>query len=76
MAKNKNRDFDISILAGLEKSNSSVGVATLLVMGIILIMILKDVALGNLYVGALWGFLLPFFIISSVLIVKICKKTY
>ncbi|WP_159070886.1 hypothetical protein [Campylobacter concisus] len=76
MEKNKNRDFDISILAGLEKSNSSVGVATLLVMGIILIMILKDVALGNLYVGALWGFLLPFFIISSVLIVKICKKTY
>ena len=47
MEKNKNRDFDISILAGLEKSNSSVGVATLLVMGIILIMILKDVALGN-----------------------------
>lgn len=76
MEKNKNRDFDISILAGLEKSNSSVGVATLLVMGIILIMILKDVALGNLYVGALWGFLLPFFVISSVLIVKICKKTY
>ena len=76
MEKKKHKDFDISILAGLEKSNSSVSVATLLVMGIVLVMILKDVALGNLYIGALWGFLLPFFIISSVLIIKICKKTY
>jgi hypothetical protein len=76
MEKKKYKDFDISILAGLEKSNSSVSVATLLVMGIVLVMILKDVALGNLYIGALWGFLLPFFIISSVLIIKICKKTY
>lgn len=76
MEKKKYKDFDISILAGLEKSNSSVSVATLLVMGIVLVMILKDVALGNLYIGALWGFLLPFFIISSVLMIKICKKTY